>query len=265
MDRFGIATVTILLALAQVGLSRVPVPDIAAASAIVIDARSGEVLYRKNADTPRPVASTQKLLTGLLVVERGRLDGKVKVVSSDTRVEPTVIGVSAGQVYTRRQLLTALLVKSGNDIARTLARDNAGSNSAFAEKMTDRARELGMTRSRFLNANGLPIPGQFSTARDMARLAMYVYRNPTIREIVRLKSYTFRFSNGNSRVLQNTNKVLARFPLCNGMKTGYTRASGYCLISSASNGQREVIAVLLGSPRPTWTDSEAMLRWALAQ
>ncbi len=240
-------------------------PEVAAESAIIVDARTGEVLYKKAADTPRPVASTQKLLTALLVIHRGGLDKKIRVTASDTRVEPTVIGIRAGELYTRRQLLTALLVKSGNDVARCLARDNAGSNAAFAEKMTQTARSLGMTRSRFLNANGLPAVGQFSTARDMARLAMVAYRNPIIRNIVRTRSYRFVFPNGKQRVLQNTNKVLTRFPLCNGLKTGYTRSSGYCLISSASNGYREVICVLLGSPKPTWADTELMLRWALTQ
>ncbi len=262
---FLAAWLGVKLALTSPAAAASPPPQIAAESAIVVDARTGEVLYKKAADLPRPVASTQKLLTALLVIQRGGLDRKIKVTASDTRAEPTVIGIRAGQTYTRRQLLTALLVKSGNDVARCLARENAGSNAAFAQKMTQKARSLGMTRSRFLNANGLPAEGQFSTARDMARLAMIAYRNPVIRSIVRLRAYRFIFPNGKYRVLHNTNKVLNRFPLCNGMKTGYTRSSGYCLISSASNGQRDVICVLLGSPKPTWDETELMLRWALAQ
>jgi D-alanyl-D-alanine carboxypeptidase len=178
-------------------------PVIAAQSAIVVDAKTGRVLYQKNADVQRPVASTQKLLTGLIVIQNGDLDGKVKVKSTDTEVEPTVIGIKAGQSYTRQQLVVSLLVKSGNDVAKCLARDQAGSSASFATMMNERARSIGMRNSNFVSPNGLPAKGQFSTARDMARLAMVAYRNPTIRSIVKMKSMRFQFPNGNVKVLEN--------------------------------------------------------------
>lgn len=240
------------------------VPNTAAASVIVIDARSGEVLYEKNPDAPRAAASTQKLLTSLIVAERGFLDRPVTVQPIDTYAEPTKLNIKAGETYQRIDLLRALLVKSCNDVARCLARDSAGSIEAFAEVMNRRARELGATHSNFVNPNGLPVPGQYSTARDLSLIARAAYANPTIRSIVCLPKLVFRYADGHTRELENTNKVLTRLPYCNGMKTGYTDAAGHCLISSGARPGRDVIAVVLGDGKGRiWRDSAALLSWAL--
>jgi D-alanyl-D-alanine carboxypeptidase (penicillin-binding protein 5/6) len=111
---------------------------------------------------------------------------------------------------------------------------------------------------------GLPVPGQYSTARDLSLIARAAYANGTIRSIVSLPQIVFRFSDGHTRELENTNKVLKRLPYCNGMKTGYTDAAGHCLISSAAMPGRDVICVVLGDRKPyVWTDSAALLTWAL--
>ena len=240
------------------------VPNTSAASVIVVDARTGQVLYEKNADQPRAAASTQKLLTSLIVAERGYLDQPVTVMPIDTFAEPTKLNIKAGETYQRIELLRALLVKSCNDVARCLARDNAGSIEAFADVMNRRARELGAVNSHFVNPNGLPIPNQYSTARDLAQIARAAYANPTIRSIVCLPRLVFRYANGRTRELQNTNKVLTRLPYCNGMKTGYTEAAGHCLISSGARPGRDVIVVALGDGKGRiWQDSAALLSWAL--
>ena len=149
-------------------------------------------------------------------------------------------------------------------MANVLARDNAGSISAFAAKMNAKARSLGCTSSHFVNPHGLTAPGQRSTARDMARVAMAAYRNNTIRDIVRRKYYPFRLGSGRSITLENTNELLGRMPECNGMKTGYTIASGRCLISTASSGGREVILVQLGTKtKYIWNDARIMMTWGL--
>ncbi len=245
-------------------MSPVAVPSISAASVIVIDARTGQVLYEKNADQPRAAASTQKLLTSLIVAERGYLDQNVTVAPIDTFAEPTKLNIKAGETYQRIDLLRALLVKSCNDVARCLARDNAGSLEAFADAMNRRARELGAVNSHFVNPNGLPIPNQYSTARDLSQIARAAYANPTIRSIVCLPRLVFRYANGRTRELQNTNKVLTRLPYCNGMKTGYTEAAGHCLISSGARPGRDVIVVALGDGKGRiWQDSAALLSWAL--
>ena len=155
-------------------------------------------------------------------------------------------------------------MKSPNDVARCLARDHAGSVEAFAEVMNRRAQALGATHSHFVNPNGLPMPGQYSTARDLSLIARAAYANPTIRSIVCLPQLVFRYANGRTRELENTNKVLKRYPYCNGMKTGYTEAAGHCLISSASRPGRDVIVVVLGDSKAgVWRDSSALLSWGL--
>lgn len=241
------------------------VPSNRASAAIVVDARTGQVFYEKNADQIRAPASTQKLLTALLIAEHGFVDRKVTVHPSDTHAEPTKLGIRAGDTYTRIDLLRALLVKSPNDVARCLARDHSGTIEAFARAMTERARELGALNSNFLNPNGLPTPGQYSTARDLSLIARAAYANPTIRSIVSMPHMVFRYADGRTRELENTNKVLRQLPYCNGMKTGYTDAAGYCLIVSGSRPGRDVIAVVLGERSRTDVrkDASALLRWGL--
>jgi D-alanyl-D-alanine carboxypeptidase (penicillin-binding protein 5/6) len=240
------------------------VPNTRANSVMVVDARTGVVLHEKNADQPRPAASTQKLLTALIIAETGYLDRPVRVESIDTFAEPVRLNIRPGEVYQRIDLLRALLVKSPNDVARCLARDNAGSIEAFADKMNAKAQLLGATRSHFLNPNGLPMPGQYSTARDLAIIARAAYANPTIRSIVCLPQLVFRYASGRTRELENTNKVLKRLPFCNGMKTGYTEAAGHCLIASGSRPGRDIIVVVLGDTKSgVWTDAASLLSWGL--
>lgn len=241
-------------------------PSINAASYILLDASTGRTLVSRNADTRRAVASTQKILTALVILDAGNLDKPVRVTSSDINVEPTRLGIKAGETYTRRKLLYAFLIKSANDVANVLARDNAGSISAFAAKMNAKARSLGATSSNFRNPHGLPASGQYSTARDMARIAMAAYRNSIIRDAVRQKYFTFRYATGRSVTLENTNKLLGSMPECNGMKTGYTNAAGRCLISTATSRGRAVILVQLGTKtKYIWNDGRALMNWGLAR
>jgi D-alanyl-D-alanine carboxypeptidase (penicillin-binding protein 5/6) len=239
-------------------------PSIRAASYLLLDARTGQHLAGRSYETARGVASTQKLVTALVVLDAGNLDKMVRVQSSDVGVEPTRLGVKPGEVYSRRELLYAFLVKSANDVANVLARDNAGSISAFAAKMNAKARSLGCSNTNFRNPHGLTSSGQYSTARDMARVAMAAYRNGVIRDVVRRKYYTFHRADGRSVTLENTNELLGVMPECNGMKTGYTVASGRCLISSAASGGREVILVQLGTKtKYIWDDARIMMGWGL--
>jgi D-alanyl-D-alanine carboxypeptidase (penicillin-binding protein 5/6) len=186
----------------------------------------------------------------------------VTIESIDTEVEPTKAGVRAGQVYSRRQLLNALLVHSCNDAAAALARDAAGSTQEFAYLMNSRAQAIGANSSHFVNPHGLPA-AQYSTARDMARIAYRDYRRPELREIMRQTFYPFRFNNGRVNYLETTNKLLGRMPGVDGMKTGYTDAAGRCLITSATLNGRHFILVQLGS-RTTYifSDAQTMLTWA---
>jgi len=248
--------------LAPVPLS--PPPVIVGESAIVVDYESGRVLYAKNADVRRAVASTQKIITALCVLDAGNLDKRVTIAASDGNCEPTKLGLKAGEVYTRRELVKALMIRSGNDVGRALARDVAGSQANFSAMMNRKAVSLGMRNSNFLNPHGLTEPGQYSTARDMAIAARHAYRIPFMRSVSSTKTYTFRFNDGRTRVLENTNRVLKTLPYCDGMKTGTTIASGRCLVSTGNLDGRAVIVVVLNSNSANiWNDSTKLLRWAL--
>lgn len=239
---------------------------IRAASYIVVDANTGVPMVERNADDERAVASTQKIITALVVVDQGNLDRRVTVQASDIDVEPTRLGIRPGETYTVRELLYAVLVKSANDVAQVLARTTAGSQSAFANMMNAKAKSLGMKDSYFINPHGLPARGQHSTARDMARAALMAYRSPVIRDAIQHKYLTFRFASGRTVKLENTNDLLGRMPECNGMKTGYTNAAGRCLLSSAGSNGRAVIAVQLGTKtKYIWDDGAILMRWGLAR
>ena len=245
-------------------IPRAPVPQIGAPRAIVVDYDSGRVLYEKNARERCAVASTQKLMTAICVMDHGNLNHRFTINKSDTWVVPTKLGILPGEVYSRRTLLGALLVKSGNDVARALARSVAGSETGFSKVMNRKALNLGMQDSNFLNPHGLTAKGQYSTARDMAICARAAFDDPTLRGIMDTEIYTFRYANGRSKRLENTNKVLKKVDYCNGMKTGTTRASGRCLVSSGTlNGRTAIVVVLGATSRTVWSDSERLLRWAL--
>lgn len=241
-------------------------PRVHAISAILIDARTGKVLHAVNPDAPRAVASTQKLMTALLVAEAGDADHIVKIERVDTLAEPSKLDIEPGEAYRRGDLLRILLVKSMNDVARALARDNAGSIEAFAKKMNAKAAKLGMSNTHFVNPNGLPAEGQHSTARDMAKLATAAYKQKAIRDIVCLKELRWQHPDGHISEFHNTNRVLSSLRSCNGMKTGYTAAAKFCLVSSANNNSKDVISVVLGDEKTfVWSDSQKLLQWGLGE
>jgi D-alanyl-D-alanine carboxypeptidase (penicillin-binding protein 5/6) len=246
---------------------RGPIPQISADRVIVVDAAADEVLFEKNPDKRGAIASTTKLLTALLVVEAGDLDKTITVEQSDTQCAPVRLGLKTGEQYTRRQLLTAVLVKSSNDIAQVLARDNAGSVEAFAAKMNAKCKELGLQNSHYVNPHGLPSRDgdePYSTARDLSVIARTCDKLPDIREIVKLRSYTFKWPSGKVTELANTNRVLRSSSYCDGMKTGYTDAAGYCLVASGErNGRRRIVVVLNDTEGGVWRDAQALLEWAL--
>lgn len=255
-----------LLALSPLSLFAAvpPPPEVKAASVVLIDAVTGDVLYQKNPNERRPVASTQKLLTSLIVAEQGNLDKEVVIQPIDEATEPTTLQLKPGTSYTRSYLLQALLVKSANDVARALGRDVAGSLEGFAQMMNRRAAALGATSSHFVNPNGLPVPDQYSTAADMAKIARAAHADPVLRPIMTIKYLPFRYADGHVHMLQNTNRTMREHWFCTGMKTGYTDAAKHCLVSSGECNGREVICVMLGgSKERVFNDSARMLRWGL--
>ncbi len=242
---------------------RGPFPVVRADRVMVVDAKTGDILLEKNPDKRGPVASTQKLLTSLIISESDNLEDYLTVEAPDIDCAPVRIGLKTGEQYQRIQLLTALLVKSSNDIAQALARDNAGSIEAFVDKMNKRAAALGMADSHFVNPHGLPADDQYSTARDMARLALADDANPIIRDIIDVRRFDFPKADGKVIRLENTNRVLHSYPPCDGMKTGYTQLAGHCLVCSGEKDGRRRIVVVLNDNESVWKDAEALLAWSL--
>lgn len=232
---------------------------LAAESAILIDGPTGEVLYSKNPDAVEFPASATKILTALLVIEAGDLEKDVVIEIPDTKVEPSALEFKPGETYKRKDLLYALLLKSANDVALALARDNAGSVEAFAEKMTLRAAELGATSSHFTNPHGLHNPHHYVTAIDLACIARAAMNQPLFRQVV--GTWEHQLQCGDACVkLRNHNKLLPKFPGCTGIKTGYTRPAQQVLVSSASRQDHEIIAVVMHTNRPgIWDDSRTLL------
>jgi serine-type D-Ala-D-Ala carboxypeptidase (penicillin-binding protein 5/6) len=239
-------------------------PAVVAQSAAVIDSFTGEFLFVKNENALEYPASSTKILTALLVIEAGDLDKMVTIDLSDTKVEPSNLELKPGEQYTRRQLLYGLLLKSANDVAMALARDNAGSIEAFAEKMDRRAEELGATNSHFANPHGLHEPNHYTTAHDLALIARVAMEQPFFRHLVSTIYYPWKSPKGTVYQLRNHNRLLRHFAGCNGLKTGYTRAAQQVLVSSALREGHEVISVVLHTDKPgIWEDSKALLTYGL--
>lgn len=236
-----------------------------AESLIMLNVVTGQVLAAKDADQARPIASTQKLLSALVILESGPLDRRVQILPQDCQCEPTKLYIKAGETYTRGDLLRAMLIKSANDAAQALARDCAGSIPAFAQRMNMKARQLGCYQSHFVNPHGLTAPGQTSSARDLSKIAYAAYKHPFIRQTVDCVGCSVSTPSG-SKQIETTNKLLKKMPACNGMKTGYTRASGKCLVSSAVIGGQHIILVQLGSEsRFVFDDAERLMLWGASR
>jgi D-alanyl-D-alanine carboxypeptidase (penicillin-binding protein 5/6) len=246
-----------------------PGPDgrlpLSAWGAILIDALTGKVLYESNADAPQYPASTTKVMTALLVVEEGDLDHEVVCDVEDSKVGESSLQLKPGDRFTRRQMLYGLMLKSANDVAHALGRDNAGSIEAFAEKMTRRAKELGATNTHFVNPNGLHNPDHYTTPRDLATIARAAMQQPFFRQVVGTHEYNW-IVNGAVDPLRNHNHLLERFPGCTGVKTGYTNPSQQVLVSSAMRGDHEVVCVVMHDDKPgVWNDSMLLLSYGLDQ
>jgi D-alanyl-D-alanine carboxypeptidase (penicillin-binding protein 5/6) len=233
-------------------------PLVAQAAALV-DAKTGNLIYQKRADQLQYPASTTKILTALLVIEAGDLDKLVTVELADTKVEPSALYIKPGEQFPRRHLLYALLLKSANDVAMCLARDNAGSVAGFSDKMNLRCEQLGAINSHFTNPHGLHDPHHFTTAIDMARISVAAMKNPIFRDIVATPE-AWLLKGEQFVQLRNHNRLLWRFPGCIGLKTGFTNAAQQVLVSSAMREGSEVISVVMHSDRAgIWNDSSSLL------
>ena len=226
---------------------------ISAQKAILIDAVSGRVIYAKDADSRSLIASTTKIMTALIVCEQCNVLDRMRIPKEAVGIEGSSMYLKEGEVLTLQELLYGLMLSSGNDAAVALAIYCGGTVEGFAELMNDKARLLGMTGTHFENPNGLDSPDHYSTARDMAILAAYAMENPIFYKTVSAKNITV-----GERYLHNHNKLLWRVEGVDGVKTGYTKAAGRILVSSATRNGRRLICVTLNAP-DDWHDHAALL------
>lgn len=226
---------------------------VSAEKALVLDALTGRVLYEKNADKQSLIASTTKIMTALIVCEQCNVLDRMRIPKEAVGIEGSSMYLKEGEVLTIQELLYGLMLSSGNDAAVALAIYCGGTVEGFAELMNDKAHVLGLKDTHFENPNGLDSPGHYSTARDLAKLAAYAMKNPIFYKTVSAKTVTV-----GSRYLRNHNKLLWQLDGADGVKTGYTRAAGRILVSSATRAGRRLICVTLNDPND-WADHAALL------
>jgi D-alanyl-D-alanine carboxypeptidase len=227
-------------------------------AAIVMDARTGEVLHARSADATRHPASLTKMMTLMMVfdaLDAGTLslDTRMRVSARAAKAKPSKLGLAPGSTLTVRDAIYALVTKSANDVAVVVAEHLGGSEPRFAQRMTQRARELGLRRTYFKNASGLHNPGQVTTARDMARLARaLMVVHPRRYHYFSTRSFTYK-----GQTYANHNRLMRSYPGMDGLKTGYVAASGFNLAASAVRGSRRLIGVVIGG-RSTKSRNEKM-------
>ena len=261
----------LLAASAVFSLCRLPsaasaeAPAVSASCAILTEAGSGLVLYEKNADEERKIASTTKIMTALLALEETEPDEVIEVDGRAAGVEGSSVYLSAGERITAEALLYALMLGSANDAAEALAYEIAGSIAGFAARMNDRAAKLGMTHTVYENPHGLDTAHNRSTARDLAVLTREALRNDAFRQIVSTKKKSIPLHDGSAaRLLINHNRLLGEYDGMIGVKTGYTKASGRCLVTAAERGGITLLCVTLNDPQD-WKDHRALLDYGFSR
>jgi len=229
-----------------------------ARAAILVDGRDGRTLYERNADAHRPIASTTKLMTALLAIEKLPLGRRIAAAPYRPAPVESQLGLEPGERMSVADLLRALLLPSANDAAATLARGAAGSVRRFVRMMNRRAAALGLRDTHFANPIGLDEPGNYSSARDLARLARAVLRNRFLAETVDMPRARL-LSGAHQRVISNRNDLVGRVPFVDGVKTGHTADAGYVLVGAATRrGGIRLVSVVLGTPSERARDADTL-------
>lgn len=240
-------------------------PSLSAASAVLITADTKDVLYSKSPNEKRPVASTTKIMTALLAVEYGELQKTAIADSASVNTEGTSIGLKEGDRISLETLILAMLLESGNDAANLTARTVSCDVGAFCELMNKKARLLGMENTHFSNPSGLPCDDHYSTAYDMALLGAFAIGNPQFSSMCSLKTASVSYGNPEiTRTFKNHNRLLSSCDGVFGIKTGFTKAAGRCLVSAAERDGITLVAVTLNAP-DDWRDHERLYEYGFKQ
>lgn len=233
--------------------------DLSASSAVLYCAETGEVLFEKNGDERRSMASTTKIMTSLIALEQNTPDRKVKITSEMVNVEGSSSGLRENDEVRLEDLVYCMLLESGNEAANAAALALGGSFEEFASLMNAKANEIGMTDTSFVTPSGLDDENHYTTARDMALLASYAVGNRSFVKICSSQKYTLSFFNSDKTItLYNHNRLLSEYDGCIGVKTGFTKKSGRCLVSAAVRDSLTLTAVTLNAP-DDWNDHRKML------
>lgn len=240
-------------------------PELTARSAFLFQPDTRDIIYAKAARTRRPVASTTKLMTALVALDKLELTRRYTLPAYAADPAESVVGLRGGERMTFADLLRAMMLPSANDAANALAVLSAGSVPAFVRDMNARARALGLRNSRFSTPVGLDRPGNYSSAEDLVKMALLLRSNSFVREIVDRPDAVLR-SGARQRVVVNRNRLIAREPFVNGIKTGHTPDAGYVLVGSASQDGVSVVSSVLGAPSEDARDADslALLRYGLS-
>jgi D-alanyl-D-alanine carboxypeptidase (penicillin-binding protein 5/6) len=241
-------------------------PSVQAPAAVVFQPDTGDVVYRRSAMDQRPIASTTKLMTALLTLERARLDGSYSAVRYRSGAAESLMGLRGGERVSVRDLLEGLLLASGNDAAETLAVRIGGSRRAFVRLMNQRAQRLGLRDTHFANPIGLDDPRNHSSATDLVKLALVLLRDPFFARTVDRGRATVVMGS-RRRTLVNRNTLVREVPWVDGVKTGHTSQAGYVLVGAARRGGVRLVSAVLDAPSEAARDADtlALLRWGLAR
>ena len=216
---------------------------------IVMEVNTGRILHSFNANVKKPMASTTKVLTAITIIDNCNVEDKVKISKESVGIEGSSIYLQEGELLTVKELLYGLMLRSGNDTATALALYKSGSIENFATLMNETARKIGATNSNFTNPHGLHDDNHYTTAKDLAVISCYAMKNDIFREIVGTKKIIIPNTvTGTPRLLLNKNKMLNLCEGSTGIKTGYTKKAGRCLVSSAKRNGMEVVCVVLNCP-----------------
>lgn len=232
---------------------------VSAEHGVLMDGATGRILFEKNADSRSLIASTTKIMTALVVCEQCNVLDRVRIPKAAVGIEGSSMYLREGEVLTVQELLYGLMLSSGNDAAVALAIYCGGTVEGFSQMMNDKARSLGLMSTNFENPHGLDSPGHYSTAKDLAVLASYAMNNPIFAKTVSTKSV-----NISGRSLRNHNKLLWQLEGVDGVKTGYTKAAGRILVSSAVRQGRRLIAVTINAP-DDWNDHCQLLNHGFSE
>ena len=250
------------LALPPAAFAEPPAFGTHAEAAAIIDVTSGRILYSKQGDKPMRIASLTKVMTAIVAIESGNLADLVTVGRNAAGKEGSSLYLKEGEKISLKHLLYGLMLRSGNDAATAVAEHVGGSVEGFAYLMNEKARMLGMEHSHFMNPSGLDEEGHVSTANDMAKLTAYALKNPVFQEIVKTKTIRVPHpSEAGDYVWANKNKMLHIYEGADGVKTGYTKSAGRCLISSATRNGQQIAVVTLNDPND-WSDHARALDYA---